>query len=143
MESNLENLILSGQFDQVRAIYFNTNFEEFTNELLAQAFENESLSNYSVIVYLLLESEDEKLHDLAYQILSQPLCHIEGAYASSLYHAQKAVELTHYTNVQRLENLLFLNIVPEKIVSDAQAKSIAKQILTLDPTNKVAKETLN
>ncbi|MBQ6459758.1 MAG: hypothetical protein IJJ35_09180, partial [Exiguobacterium sp.] len=101
-----------------------------------------NLSNYSVLVYLLLDTEDDKLHDLAFQVQSQPLCHIEGAYTSSLYHAQRAVDLTDAADVKRLENLLFLNIVPEKIVSDEQAKSIAKKILVLDPTNEVAKDTL-
>lgn len=143
MSNNLETLIVSGRFKEVKDIYQTTDFEKFKNDLLTLAYDNENLSNYSVVVYLLLEAENDKLHDLAFQVLSQPLCHIEGAYASSLYHAQRAVDLTDGADVKRLENLLFLNIVPEKIVSDEQAKSIAKKILVLDPTNEVAKDALN
>lgn len=142
MSNNLETLIVSGRFKEVKDIYQTTDFETFKNDLLTLAYDNEHLSNYSVLVYLLLDTEDDKLHDLAFQVLSQPLCHIEGAYASSLYHAQRTVDLTDAADVKRLENLLFLNIVPEKIVSDEQAKSIAEKILVLDPTNEVAKDTL-
>lgn len=142
MSNNLETLIVSGRFKEVKDIYQTTDFETFKNDLLTLAYDNEDLSNYSVLVYLLLDTEDDKLHDLAFQVLSQPLCHIEGAYTSSLYHAQRAVDLTDAADVKRLENLLFLNIVPEKIVSDEQAKSIAEKILVLDPTNEVAKDTL-
>lgn len=84
MSKNLETLIVSGHFKEVKDIYQSTDFETFKNNILTLAYDNESLSNYSVLVYLLLESEDDKLHDLAYQVLSQPLCDIEGAYASSL-----------------------------------------------------------
>ncbi|WED56113.1 hypothetical protein OE059_04450 [Exiguobacterium profundum] len=142
MSNNLETLIVSGRFKEVKDIYQTTDFETFKNDLLTLAYDNEHLSNYSVLVYLLLDTEDDKLHDLAFQVRSQPLCHIEGAYTSSLYHAQRAVDLTDAADVKRLENLLFLNIVPEKIVSDEQAKSIAEKILVLDPTNEVAKDTL-
>lgn len=142
MSNNLETLIVSGRFKEVKDIYQTTDFETFKNDLLTLTYDNENLSNYSVLVYLLLETENDKLHDLAFQVLSQPLCHTEGAYASSLYNAQRAVDLTDGADVKRLENLLFLNIVPEKIVSDEQAKSIAKKILVLDPTNEVAKDTL-
>ncbi|MCV9899902.1 hypothetical protein OKS35_07160 [Exiguobacterium sp. N5] len=142
MSNNLETLIVSGRFKEVKDIYQTTDFETFKNDLLTLAYDNENLSNYSVLVYLLLDTEDDKLHDLAFQVLSQPLGHIEGAYTSSLYHAQRAVDLTDAADVKRLENLLFLNIVPEKIVSDEQAKSIAEKILVLDPTNEVAKDTL-
>ena len=143
MSNNLETFIVSGRFKEVKDIYQTTDFETFKNDLLTLAYDNENLSNYSVLVYLILETENDKLHDLAFQVLSQPLCHIGGAYASSLYHAQRAVDLTNGADVKRLENLLFLNIVPEKIVSDEQAKSIAKKILVLDPTNEVAKDALN
>ena len=143
MSNNLETLIVSGRFKEVKDIYQTTDFETFKNDLLTLAYDNENLSNYSVLVYLILETENDKLHDLAFQVLSQPLCHMGGAYASSLYHAQRAVDLTNGADVKRLENLLFLNIVPEKIVSDEQAKSIAKKILVLDPTNEVAKDALN
>ena len=142
MSNNLETLIVSGRFKEVKDIYQTTDFETFKNDLLTLAYDNENLSNYSVLVYLLLETENDELHDLAFQVLSQPLCHIKGAYASSLYHAQRAVDLTDAADVKRLENLLFLNIVPEKIVSDEHAKSIAGKILVLDPTNEVAKDTL-
>ncbi|PSL40885.1 hypothetical protein B0H99_10317 [Planomicrobium soli] len=142
MGDRLEELILQGNFNEAKQLYAQTSFKSFSHELLSTAFDNESLANYSFLAMLLLEGEDEKLHDLAYLVLSQPLCHIEGAYASALYHAQRAVELTDFKNVKRLENLLFLNIVPEKVVSDEKAKEIASKILVLDPENEVAQEML-
>ncbi len=43
---------------------------------------------------------------------------IEGAYHCALFHAQRAVELTNEQDTLSLEHLLFLNTVPDQLVSD-------------------------
>lgn len=138
MDSRLEELILSMQVGEVKKLYDEVGYEVFSHELLSIAFSNESLTNYVVLVHLLHEDESPELHDLAFQVLTHPLCHIEGAYASSLMHAKKSLDLNHSIDVTSLENLLFLNTVPEKIVSDWDAVQIAKRIQTLEPDNEVA-----
>lgn len=143
MVKKLEDLILCGDFKEAKKLVKKLSFETFYNDLLSTAFDNGSIANYSFVTSLLVDQENEDLQNLAYMILSQPLCHIEGAYVSSFYHAQRAVELTNYKDEGLLENLLFLNIVPEKVVNDDDAKIIARKILLLNPKNEVAKEVLN
>lgn len=42
-----------------------------------------------------------------------------------------------------MENLLFLNIVPDEVVSDEEAREIAEKIRLLDCKNELANELLN
>ena len=143
MSESLSNYILLGNFNKAEEYYQKTDFKSFSNDLTNLTFDNQSISNYTLIVSLLLKEENAQLHELAYSLLSQPLCHTEGAYFASLYHARKAVELTDYKNVKYMENLLFLNIVPDKVISDEEAHEIAKKIILLEPKNEVAREILD
>ncbi|MGX5481051.1 hypothetical protein ACWKTG_26420 [Bacillus thuringiensis] len=142
MLKNLENLITSADFEEAEKLFKNTNFEEFSEEILYVTYENSSITKYSFINYLLMKKESSDLHDLAFDLLVNPLCHIEGAYHSALYHAKKSVELTKEENVDSLLQLLFLHSVPDKLISDTKAIEICNKILELDASNEIAKETI-
>ncbi|HDR8059389.1 TPA: hypothetical protein QCY62_004428, partial [Bacillus cereus] len=79
MLKNLENLITSANFEEVEKLFENNNFEEFSEEILYVTYENSSITKYSFINYLLMKKESSDLHDLAFDLLVNPLCHIEGA----------------------------------------------------------------
>ncbi|ARF17826.1 hypothetical protein [Sporosarcina ureae] len=143
MSNKLSNFVLSGDFEEAKKYYQNTSFKSFSDNLISTAFDNQNISNYTLVVSLLLQEENAKLHELAFSLLAQPLCHTEGAYFASVYHARKAVELTDFKNVKYMENLLFLNIVPDKVVSDEEAREIAKKIHSLECKNELANELLN
>ncbi|MCU5311024.1 hypothetical protein OB975_01055 [Bacillus cereus] len=142
----LENLITSADFEEAEKLFKNNNFEEFSGEILYVTYENSSITKYSFINYLLMKKESSDLHDLAFDLLVNPLCHIEGAYHSALYHAKKSVELTveltKEENVDSLLQLLFLHSVPDKLISDTKAIEICNKILELDASNEIAKETI-
>lgn len=72
MSDKLSNYVLSGDFKEAEKYYQN-------------------ISNYTLVVSLLLEEENAKLHDLAYSLLALPLCHTEGANFASVNHARKAI----------------------------------------------------
>ena len=139
----LEKYVHLGDFDKAKDLYKHMDFHTFHDNLLEIAFDNRKITNYSFVVSLLSANECARLHHLAYLLLSQPLCHIEEAYISALYHAKKAVELTDEKDISLLENLLFLNIVPDKVVSDEEARRIAGKIRLIDSENEVANELLN
>ncbi|MBK3494978.1 hypothetical protein JFL43_08905 [Viridibacillus sp. YIM B01967] len=82
------------------------------------------------------------MHQLAFSILINGLCFLEGAYASALYHARRAVDLSNRKDVNAFLELLFLYSVPEKIVSDKEAVRICSEILELDLQNNTAKAIL-
>lgn len=142
MREELEKSILVGSFDEAKALFKLLDFSVFSEMMLEITFNNLSIVNYSFIVHLLLEDDSSKIHDLAYLLLSQPLCHVEGAYCSAYYHAKKAAQLTDFNDVKMLENLLFLHIVPEKIVSDQEAQEVAQKILLIDAKNAGANELI-
>ncbi|MFV0938127.1 hypothetical protein [Bacillus thuringiensis] len=142
MLKNLENLITSADFEEAEKLFKNNSFEDFSEEILYVTYENSSITKYSFINYLLMKKESSDLHDLAFDLLVNPLCHIEGAYHSALYHAKKSVELTKEENVDSLLQLLFLHSVPDKLISDTKAIEICNKILELDASNEIAKETI-
>ncbi|WP_235000490.1 hypothetical protein [Virgibacillus dakarensis] len=140
---NLEKLILHADFKKADEITSNLSFDVFSEEILEITYENESIANYSFINFLINKRESNELHDLAFDLLVNPLCHIEGAYNSALYHAKQSVMLTAEKEIGSLENLLFLNSIPDKLVSDQHAIRICKKILSLDNSNQTATDTLN
>ncbi|MEK4564665.1 hypothetical protein MKX54_08355 [Alkalihalobacillus sp. FSL R5-0424] len=89
---------------------------------------------------LLSEDETVSLHSLATKLLIHPLCHMEGAYFSALYHVRRSLELTSYQSIEDLEMLLFLSEVPDQVVSIEEATDAANKIIALEPTNQIAKE---
>lgn len=142
MLKKLENLITAVNFEEAEKLFKSNSFEEFSEEMLYVTYENSSITNYSFINYLLTKKESSELHDLAFDLLVNPLCHIEGAYHSALYHATRSVDLTKEENVGSLLQLLFLHSVPDKLISDKKAIEICNKILELDASNEVAKETI-
>ena len=74
--------------------------------------------------------------ELAIEIMLNPLCHIEGAYSVALFHTREL--LAKERNVKNLEMMIFFYHLPEKLVNDKEAKGIAKEILRIEPYNKVA-----
>lgn len=143
MTNNLETMLLSVEFPQAKKFVDKLPLETFREEILFLSYENQSIINYSFLNYLLGQKETADLHELAFAILVNPLCHIEGAYISALYHAKRAVELTNRQDVGHLENLLFLHSIPDKLIDDDEAMLISNEILILDPSSDIAKETIS
>ncbi|UED82310.1 hypothetical protein FH508_0010555 [Lysinibacillus sp. CD3-6] len=142
MLKNLEQLILSANFKDAEEIYHKTNFQQFHDQLISIAFDNRNMINYTFLLYLLMKEESAKLHNLAFSLFVIPLTPIGNPHHCALYHAQKAVELTNAQDTLSLEHLLFLNTVPDQLVSDEKAIEICHNILALDPSNKAAKSSL-
>ncbi|AHN21692.1 MULTISPECIES: hypothetical protein [Lysinibacillus] len=142
MLKNLEKLILSVNFNEAEKLYQKSDFEQFHSELISIAYDNRNMIYYTFLHYLIMKKETAELHTLAFSLFVNSLTPIEGAYHCALYHAQRAVELTNEQDAGDLENLLFLNIVPDKLVSDQEAIDICHKILALDPSNKIAKSSL-
>ncbi|UED82312.1 hypothetical protein FH508_0010565 [Lysinibacillus sp. CD3-6] len=143
MSKKLENLILAFKFIDAEELYHTNDLQHFHDELISSAYENGNMINYTFLHYLLMKEESAELHNLVFSLFVNALTHIEGAYHCALYHAQRAVELTNEQDTFSLEHLLFLNIVPDKLVSDEQAIEICHKILALDLSNKTAKSSLN
>ncbi|SHH70584.1 hypothetical protein [Virgibacillus chiguensis] len=143
MTNKLKDLILSGNLEEAKKISSNLSYEELDATLTDIAFHNSSITNYAFVMSLIIEDEKVELHGIAFDMLVNPLCHIDGAYYTALYHAKRCVELTNQQDVGYLTNLLFLHDVPETVVSEKEAFNVAKKILTLDPNNEIANEFMS
>lgn len=64
-----------------------------------------------------------------------PLCFVEGAYSVALFHAREL--LLNTKSIENMERILFFYDIPEKLVDKEEAEIIAKEILKIEPDNKV------
>jgi len=142
MLKNLEQLILSGNFKEAEDLYRKSDFQQFHDELIFRAYDNRNILYYTFLHYLIMKKETVELHNLAFSLFVNALTPIEGAYHCALFHAERLVALTNEQDPDTLEHLLFLNEVPDKLVSNEKALETCHKILALDPMNKYAKETL-
>ncbi|MEX3745735.1 MULTISPECIES: hypothetical protein [Lysinibacillus] len=139
MKTRLENLIISLKFTEAKAQVDGMTKDEFECSILELCYKSENILYYSFVLDLLKSKETAFLHYIASIILSHPLCHLEGAYQAAYYHAKKAVEFDE-DDVELKEYLLFFNDIPDKLLSNQEAKTLAEQILSLKPKSEVAKQ---
>jgi hypothetical protein len=138
-----KSLILSGKFKEAREMAEKMTVNELTDSLLELAYETDGMMAYTFVNYLICSAgEDSDLHYLASLLLSQPLCHFDGAYKAALYHARKALELSSNDTDLKVY-LLFFHDIPDKLVSKEEAVRLAQDILIDDPENQIAKRILH
>lgn len=142
MKEQLQQLLSKGHFEEANNLIKRLDFHVVQDLLVEIAFDDEDEATYLFVVYLMEQQELAIYHDLAYLLMAQPLCHLERAYYTAYKHAKRAVELTDYTDILLLENLLFLHGVPDQVVSDEEAADVAQRILILEPSHRVANEWL-
>lgn len=143
MNNELNDFILSGNFEKAKEITSDLSFEELFEEVFEISFESRSITCYTFVLSLIVENESEELHEVAFSILVNSLVHTEGAYYAALYHVRRSIALTKEQDAGYLSNLLFLHIVPDVVVSKEEAYKTARKILLLEPTNIVANEFMD
>lgn len=72
--------------------------------------------------------------------MTNPLCHIEGAYSVALFYARELLKVS--PSVRNREQLLFFYQIPEKLISKDEAIEISIEILNQEPDNTVAKKVV-
>ncbi|MCW6086064.1 MULTISPECIES: hypothetical protein [Clostridium] len=91
---------------------------------------------------MLCKQESSALHYIASELFSMPLCHVTGAYNSSLFHARRAIELDP-NNISYKEYILLFYNLPEKLIGQYEAKKFAQEVIEKLPNSKVALYILN
>ncbi|WP_409304191.1 hypothetical protein [Peribacillus sp. SCS-155] len=142
MKEELIKHILDADFEEAVKIAWSMPHEDLSEHIIEAAFDRGSLIFYTFVCHMITKYEDFKLHDLAFVLLASPLCHLEGAYFSALFHARKSVELTEQKDIGSLEQLVFLQGIPDPVLSDEEAISACRKILQLDPEHETATEIL-
>ena len=84
-------------------------YEQLENLMSEIGFDyGQSLIVYSFACYLIKCNEDIKYHFLAQSVLCGPLCYIEGAYETALYH-NKTILNVEENNIRGDNDLFILN----------------------------------
>ncbi|UXR71948.1 MULTISPECIES: hypothetical protein [unclassified Staphylococcus] len=142
MKDLIKNHVLNGEFESVKHLMAATEFLEFEEAFISSAHDEESVMYYTCLLDMIKERETSEIHDLAFLLLVYPLSEVPGALDAAYYHAEASIELTNGQEVKSLLQMLLLHAIPEPVISDKQAFNTAKQILKLDPNNKVARNIL-
>lgn len=130
-----------GKYPDIEEMCKEMNAFEIRDIFMNIAYETESINVYGFIVYMTRKQENIEWIKLTVDIMLNPLCFIEGAYSIALFHARELLSIDR--NVENLERLLFFYNVPENLIDEDEARSIAEELLTIAPDNKVALQIIN
>lgn len=142
VEHKIKSLILAGEFLDTRKLLHEIDQEKLAKVLLDIGYDEESICAYSFTCFLMLEKETAEYHCLASEILIHAFPHLVGAYKTALFHIRRSIELCP-EDIELEETLLFFNSIPEKLISDEEAKKIAQVVLLKKPTSEPAQRILS
>lgn len=141
MEREIERNLVNGNFKEVDRLLENV---PINDTLIEIGYRTENLIVYTYITYRITEAKPiERVfwHLLADSILEHCFNFIEGGYLSALYHIRKAEEIEP-ENPRVLEALLYIYGLPEQLIDETEAYSIANRLLQIEPDNKSASNTI-
>jgi tetratricopeptide (TPR) repeat protein len=142
MNSLLKNLITAGKFLDAKDCIPKIPNDDLYSVLIEIGDTENNICAYAFTCFLILEDETVQEHERAYSLLiGAYLYWLDGAYPTPVYHARAAM-LTDPEDVSLGGSLLFLNRFPEKPISNAEAKEIAKIILAKHPNNGLAQDVM-
>ena len=142
MLEEIERDILNAKYEQAAKKFKNMNNKEIHDIIWFNiADRTESLSVYGFTQYMFKKTGNTLWLNLSVIIMAYTLCWMEGAYAVGIFHARELVSLKK--NVDNLLLLLSFYGLPERLMKEEEAESIAKEILKLDKNNEIALNILN
>lgn len=139
MYSELGEFIMKVDFKEAEKIFLNMSVEEQKEIIEQLAYNTESMIIYSFVQYVNEKNENILFHEIEFDMLTNALCHIEGAYQMALFHNQRLLELVP-DSVKYMEWMLSFYDV--KVIDKRKAVTIAKRLLELDNDNLIGKEMI-
>ena len=139
MEQKLYDLIMKVDFEQAEKIFTDMS-DKAQKEIMEQlAYDTESMIIYSFIQYINNKKESIFFHEMEFDMLTNALCHIEGAYQMALYHNQRLLELVP-DSIKYMEWMLsFYDI---KVIDKEKTMEIVEKILDIDSDNMIAQDMM-
>ena len=142
MLEEAERDILNAKYEQAAKKFKNMNNKEIHDIIWFNIADRiESLSVYGFTQYMFKKTGNTVWLSLSVSIMAYILCWMEGAYAVGIFHARELVSLEK--NIDNLILLLSFYGIPERLMKEEEAESIAKEILKLDKNNEIAFNVLN
>ncbi len=136
MMENFKKNLLQGKYKEAEETCKTMDVNSIRDMVMTVAYDTENICIYGFIQYMIEKTRKASWIELAIDVMLNPLCFIEGAYSVALFHARELLLIEK--NVNNLERIIFFYNIPEKLVDEEEAKCIAKEILKVEPDNKVA-----
>lgn len=136
----IKELILEGFYCDAEKVLLELNQNEQKDLIMSLAYDTESISVYSFLRYMSEKNRTQFWLELIIDVMINPLCFIEGAYSTALFHTRELLKMN--SSVTNMERILFFYNIPEKLVGHTEAKLVAKEIISVEPNNVVALEIL-
>ena len=136
----IKELILEGFYCDAEKVLLELNQNEQKDLIMSLAYDTESISVYSFLRYMSEKNRTQFWLELIIDVMINPLCFIEGAYSTALFHTRELLKIN--SSVTNMERILFFYNIPEKLVGHTEAKLVAKEIISVEPNNVVALEIL-
>ncbi len=138
--NDLSELLTSVRFDEAEILCKDMKTEEIAHLLLESAYKTESITVYGFAMYMKERHDKKTWLNIMFDLMINPLCFIEGAYALAAVHARELIGIEE--SVENLEKLLFIYNSPENVISEKEAKIAAVKMLKIEPQNTAALEVL-
>lgn len=133
---NLKINLLQGKFEIAEEKCKIMDDSKIRDIIMMIAYDTENICVYSFIQYMIKKTGKASWIELAIDVMLNPLCFIEGAYSVALFHARELLLIEK--SIKNLERIIFFYNIPERLVDEEEVKGIVKEILVVEPNNKVA-----
>lgn len=139
--TQIKEYIIAGKFIEARKIAKKIDLTTLGSELLNLAYDTENVAFYFFLLDWLFDEESAELQQITSTLLSSGLAWLAGSYKLSMNHLKRAIQLDPDKVEYKLSMLSFYEI-PERLLSLAEAKKFAAQILEVYPDNARALQIL-
>jgi len=133
--------ITQGLYKKATELLIHLNEGQYRDFIMKRGFEKPSIALYSYICFILYNNETAEKHFFTARLLAHPLCVLEGAYSSALFHMRRAIELDPENSEYKSEILFFYG-TPDDVMSAEEASAIAYELLCNNPNDESALEVL-
>lgn len=140
MYDELYELIMKVDFQRAEKIFAEMSEEEQKKLIEHLAYSTESMIIYTFIQYMNEKNENVLFHEMEFDMLTNALCHIEGAYQMAFFHNKRLLELLP-DSVRYMEWMLSFYDV--KVIDKEKAVCIANRILEIDSDNMIGKNIID
>ena len=140
MMEKIKTALLQGRYEIIDSTFKNMKSNDIRVMLLDIAYDTGSVGVYCFVQHMIRQTGNVFWKELAIELMVNPLCHVEGAYSVALFHSRELLKLER--SIENLEMILFFYGLPEKLIDEKEAKSVAMEILKTDQYNKIALEVI-
>jgi hypothetical protein len=139
MYKKIFDLVFNVEFESACQQFELLSDEEKYDLMEKMAYDTDSMLCYAFINYVNEKNECVINHEIAFNILSNPLCYIEGAYHCAYFHCKRLLEL-YPESIKYLEWMMIFYGVGT--IDKSKTLEYCKRLLKLDSNNAQAIEML-